>query len=97
MSRSFLNVTWVILAVSVGWFVANALQVFLICRPFESNWDITITAVCGNRPAAFTAIGAIHMVIDITIMLFPVRFISQLQMPTAAKFGLCLVFMLGLS
>lgn len=83
--QSFLKATWVILGVSVGWCVANVLQVFFICRPFASSWDSTVTAVCGNHPVVFTAIGAVQMVIDVTIMLLPVHFVSKLQMLTSAK------------
>lgn len=96
MSKSFLVATWVILGTSVAWFIANVLQVFLICRPFASNWDITMSGVCGNRPVAFTAIGATHMVIDVAITLLPVHFISKLQMKTSAKLGICLIFLIGL-
>lgn len=85
-----------ILGISIAWFLANIIQVFVICRPFASNWDVTITAVCGNRPAAFTAIGAAHMVIDVAIMLLPVHYIRQLQMPTSSKLGICLIFLVGL-
>lgn len=97
VSQSFLVATWVILAVSIAWFVANVLQVFLICRPFASNWDISIIGICGNRPVAFTTIGATHMLIDIAIMLLPVHFICKLQMRTSAKLGICLIFLIGLS
>lgn len=43
------------------------------------------------------AIGAVHMVIDVAIMLLPVHFVSKLQMPTSAKLGICLVFLIGFS
>jgi hypothetical protein len=86
----------VLLALVVAWYIANIFQVFFICKPFQSNWDVTITAICGNRPAAYTAIGAINMITDFVIMILPIPFVRQLHMPLSSKVGLCLIFMIGL-
>jgi len=99
--RIFINegmrkATLIVMGVVVAWWVANNLQIFLICTPFNSNWDVTVKSHCGNRPAAFTTIGAINMVTDVIIMLLPIHFVRKLQMPSSSKIGVCVIFGLGL-
>lgn len=96
VSPSFIKATWVLLIFVVLWYMANVFQVFFICRPFISNWDITVTAICGDRPTAYAVIGAINMATDFIIMILPIHFIRQLQMPASSKVGVSVIFLIGL-
>lgn len=96
VSQRFIKATWILLAIVCAWYIANILQVFFICRPFRANWDITVKAVCGDRPVAYTVVGAVNMITDFAIMVLPIRFVWELQMPTSSKIGVCFIFMIGL-
>lgn len=88
--------TWVVLAVICAWFIGNVLQVFTICRPLVSNWDVSVKAVCGDRPVAYTVMGSINVATDATLMILPVPYITKLQMSTSSKIGVSMTFLFGL-
>lgn len=72
------------------------MQVFLICRPVNANWDTRVqNRVCGNVIAAYIALGVIHLVTDLIIMFLPVPFVRKLQMDASTKIGLYVMFALG--
>lgn len=78
------------------WSVGNIMQVFLICRPFRSSWDITVKGTCGNRQGSFIAIGAFNVVTDWIILTLPIPTVWKLQMPRSGKIALTFVFTIGL-
>jgi hypothetical protein len=88
--------TKIVMGVVLLWSCANIIQVFLICRPFRSTYDITVTGTCGNRQGSFIAIGAFNVVTDFIILLLPVPTVWKLHMPTSAKVALTGVFSVGL-
>ncbi|RDW56862.1 hypothetical protein BP5796_12929 [Coleophoma crateriformis] len=97
VNDEFIKAVKIVAAIVVAWWTANVLQVFLICTPFKLNYDVTITGTCGNRPAAYTAIGAINLITDVAILLLPIPTVWKLQMPVSSKIGICGVFAIGLS
>lgn len=78
------------------WSVANVLQVFVICRPFASSYDLTVPGKCGNRISSFIAIGAFNIITDVLILTLPLTTIWALKMKTSAKLGITIVFLMGL-
>jgi hypothetical protein len=77
------------------WSAANVLLLFLICRPFASNYDLTVPGVCGDRPTAFIAIGAFNIISDILILLLPIPTIWSLRAQKKMKIGLTIIFSFG--
>lgn len=91
--------TWgvrVTAAAVVLWMVSVVLETFLLCRPLAFNWDTTIDGVCGDRNAVFVIAGVTNMITDFMVLLLPVPCILKLQMPPGQKFGLLLVFCMGI-
>lgn len=84
------------MAVTLLWSAGNIIQVFVICRPFRSSWDITVPGVCGNRQGSFIAIGVFNVVTDFIILLLPIPTVWGLQMRKSAKVALTGVFCVGL-
>ncbi|KAF2136955.1 uncharacterized protein K452DRAFT_362205 [Aplosporella prunicola CBS 121167] len=96
--KRFQTAVYWCLGLIVAIFIANALQIFLICRPVAGNWDPLIPGlVCGSRPISFAIIGALNMVTDLIIILLPLPLVLGLQMDRRTKWGLCLMFGLGFS
>ncbi|KAI9823825.1 MAG: hypothetical protein M1819_001126 [Sarea resinae] len=79
-----------------SWAIANVLQVFLICRPFRYNWDVTIKGTCGNRNADYAAIGALNIATDVMVLTLPLRPVWKLQTANTVKVGLSGIFAIGL-
>lgn len=83
-------------AAVIMWMVSVVLETFLLCRPLAFNWDTTIDGVCGDRNAVFVIAGVTNMITDFMVLLVPVPCILKLQMPVGQKFGLLLVFCMGI-
>lgn len=99
--RVFVNdrfrfITFVVIGVVSAWTLANILLLFLICRPFAANYDLTIDGVCGDRPTAFIAIGAYNIITDVIILVLPIPTIWSLRAQRKWKIGLTAIFLLGL-
>ncbi|KAF2139197.1 uncharacterized protein K452DRAFT_232914, partial [Aplosporella prunicola CBS 121167] len=87
----------VVMVIVWGWAFSIVIEGFLLCRPLAFNWDQTLPGgVCGDRNAAFVAAGALNMITDVMVLVLPIPYIWALQVPASRKFGLCLIFCLGL-
>lgn len=85
-----------LMAVVTCWWVANVLQVFLVCRPFKINWSPFTPGVCGNRALAFVLLATFNIITDIGILVLPLPYIRALQMEAKKKWGLAAMFSIGL-
>ena len=90
VSRPFRIASWVFCFGCTGaYWLGSVLQVFLICRPLEFNWNPTIPGgKCASQNVTFSTIGAFNLVTDLTIMILPLRFVFKLQMSALTKYAL---------
>ncbi|GME24671.1 putative integral membrane protein [Neofusicoccum parvum] len=96
-NKEFKVWVWVCMFLVGGYWLGSMLQIFLICSPFEMNWNPTIPGGhCASYNVAFTTIGCVNMVTDLIIMLLPLPFIRNLQMAIGTKIGLYVIFLIGL-
>ncbi|KAJ5359268.1 uncharacterized protein N7496_011681 [Penicillium cataractarum] len=95
VSREFRIASWVCMGCACAYWVGSVLQVFLICSPFEKNWNPTLPGHCANQNVAFSTIGALNLFTDVMIILLPIRFIWKLQMSLGTKMALYGIFGLG--
>lgn len=95
-SQRFRILTFGCMTVVALWWIANVLQIFLICRPFKMNWDSTVQGTCGNRPLTYALVGAVNIATDVTTLLLPVPTVWGLQMPKRLKVGITAIFCIGL-
>ena len=85
------------LGLSICWSVMTILIGFLICTPLSYNWDTTIPGGhCGNQNAAYSAVSAIDIGIDVLIFVVPLPHIWKLHVQTVTKVALSFLFGLGL-
>lgn len=96
INKGFIFAVEIMIGIVIAWWTANVLQVFLICRPFNMNWNVNVEGVCGDRPAAYTAFGAINLITDVAILLLPIPTVWKLKMPVSSKVGICAIFAIGL-
>lgn len=96
INSGFVLAVQIMIGVVLCWLSAIILQAFLICRPFNANWDISIRGSCDNRPFVYTANGAVGLITDVVILLLPVPTVLKLQMPLSTKLGIIAIFAIGL-
>lgn len=95
--ESFRKWIWTCMGLVAGYWLGSMLQIFLICTPFEMNWNPTIPGGhCASYNVAFVTIGLVNMITDLIIMLLPIPFIRKLQMAIGTKLGLVAIFTIGL-
>jgi hypothetical protein len=95
--QNFRKWVWVCMFLVGGYWLGSMLQFFLICTPFEMNWNSTIPGGhCASYNVAFVTIGIFNMITDLIIMLLPIPFIRKIQMAIGIKIGLTAIFGIGL-
>jgi hypothetical protein len=83
---------WVCIGVIVAYWTRCMLQAFLICRPFERNWNPFISGHCASYKVAFVTTGVFNAITDLIIIALPIPVISSLHLATATKIGLVAIF-----
>ncbi len=79
------------------WMIAAVLIGFLNCHPLQIGWDPLIPGgKCGDQILLFAASGLAGVMTDFFIFLVPIPVILKLDLPRASKFGLLLIFGLGI-
>ncbi|KAI4147760.1 MAG: hypothetical protein L6R39_003013, partial [Caloplaca ligustica] len=88
---------YIISVVCVAWFIAFVVSTFLICRPLACFWDKTITGCkCTNlKHIAYYVTSPPDILTNIAILILPIPWLWNLQMPTRRKFAIIIIFLLG--
>ncbi|OSS43564.1 hypothetical protein B5807_11729 [Epicoccum nigrum] len=86
---------WGCIGIVVAYWTGCMLQAFLICRPFERNWNPFIPGHCASYEVAFVTTGVFNAITDLIIIALPIPVISSLHLATATKIGLIAIFAVG--
>ncbi|MCJ1466209.1 hypothetical protein MMC07_004828 [Pseudocyphellaria aurata] len=86
--------TFFMMGVAMCWMLSAVVGGCFQCRPLSSTWTHR-PADCNARVRFWVAIGISHIVIDILILLLPVRMVWKLLVPLTTKIGLYFLFGLG--
>lgn len=93
----FRRAIYVVGAVVLAWAISSILETFLLCTPFEYNWNPAVEGGrCANRNAAFIATGVLNLVTDLMVLSLPLSHIWALQLPLGQRLGLLVIFSLGM-
>lgn len=76
--------------------IAGILEAFLICRPYEKNYHADVPGTCGNIQIFYIWLSALNLFSDIVILLLPLPFLYNLQMPLKKRLGVISMFMVGI-
>ena len=83
---------WILCAI---WFVGVELGTLMQCLPPQGLWDFKVTCKYFNEELFFLMAELSNCLIDVTIIILPVREIIKLQLPARNKVLLSLIFMVG--
>ena len=70
-------------------------RTFLLCRPVEYNWNKFVHGTCAFEGLAFLLQGIMNLILDVVIILLPMRMLWRLQMPLLKKIGIIAMFGIG--
>lgn len=69
---------------------------FAGCQPLERFWNFWVSGHCVDRKARNIVTGSFNVILDVLILLLPQPVIWKLQMTSARKIGIFVVFSVGL-
>lgn len=94
---SFMRVVYIYMVIQIMWGVAGFLQLLLLCRPIQYNWDKTIPGgVCGSYEKAYVSAHIIIFCLDFGTAVLPIPILWNLQMETRKKLGISIMFAIGI-
>jgi hypothetical protein len=88
--------TKIIGAISMAWGIETALVGTFSCTPVRAFWDLTVKErTCINTTAFFIANSTAHVLLDICILVLPVKRVWALKMSLRQKVVVSFMFLLG--
>ncbi|KAJ6115228.1 hypothetical protein N7486_001006 [Penicillium sp. IBT 16267x] len=78
------------------YWVASILTIALLCRPINSNWNITVKGTCGDVAKTEYASAGFNLIIDFLVVALPMPIVWTLKMPKERKVSVTAAFLLGL-
>jgi hypothetical protein len=69
---------------------------FLYCIPMRHFWDPTVPGECFNFDNFFLVMSIVEIIIDVALLLLPLRMIANLQLNLQKKLMLSGIFALGI-
>ncbi|KAL2163270.1 hypothetical protein VTH06DRAFT_5326 [Thermothelomyces fergusii] len=95
VDKSFRIAVYIVMFISSGYSIPNALIFLYMCRPIRSVWDWTVPGTCINQQAIFDACNILNMVTDYMILLLPFWMLRPLRIPLSKKLGIGFVLAAG--
>jgi hypothetical protein len=86
----------IVAAVNIAFYSAALISTHLACQPYRRNWDKTIPGTCIDIKIINLSTAIINFILDIAILILPQKIIWGLQMSTQRKFGMSIIFAIGI-
>ncbi|MCJ1389190.1 hypothetical protein MMC18_002045 [Xylographa bjoerkii] len=84
-----------LIVLSVLYGMVSVLEIFLICRPLAAAWDNNINGECGQEVLSYVVLETFGLMLDLIILVLPLRPIWRLHLPLGRKVGLSCIFSIG--
>lgn len=96
-SRNFRRELAVVIFLVIGWWVGCTVATLTDCIPMYYNWINALDdpRYCFNFNIFWMASGICEMLIDIVVLVLPIRMIHQLHMSLGRKISVAGIFLLG--
>lgn len=84
-----------LIVVSTMWFIAAQVANLLTCQPIDSFWNRLKPGKCFSFSAMYLGTGVVDAVIDLAILLLPIRMAFKLHLPKRSRIAVAGIFSLG--
>ncbi|KAF2248053.1 hypothetical protein BU26DRAFT_551453 [Trematosphaeria pertusa] len=95
ITKGYQRASLAVMAVATAWFIATQIVNLLTCQPIDSFWRRLKVGTCLNFNVMFLVTGIFDTVIDMVILLLPVRMALALQLPMRTRIAVAGIFALG--
>ncbi|OAL29503.1 hypothetical protein AYO20_09143 [Fonsecaea nubica] len=95
-SRNFRIAAYIVMFICFGTAIGTIIPTIFACHPIQKAWTPTLPGTCIWTPGIWYSSSSINIATDVMIIVLPIAQIRSLKLPKAQKFGLALLFSLGL-
>ncbi|KAI1369439.1 hypothetical protein F5Y08DRAFT_293301 [Xylaria arbuscula] len=92
---AFFWVSWATLTFNVVWWSQTLIVLNAQCTPHSLIWDKTLSGSCIQQKLHDLIAAVFNLIMDLIIFGLPQRVIWKLQLPLRKRFGLSIIFALG--
>ncbi|KAI0974904.1 hypothetical protein F4678DRAFT_421202 [Xylaria arbuscula] len=93
---AFFWICWATLTFNVVWWSQTLIVLNVQCTPHSLIWDKTLAGSCIQQKLHDLIAAVLNLLMDLIIFALPQRVIWRLQLPLRKRFGLSLVFAIGI-
>ncbi|KAI8653982.1 hypothetical protein NCS56_01354000 [Fusarium sp. Ph1] len=95
--RTFRRIVQVLAGLFITYAIVYAMISLFGCQPIKASWDLVAMATgkCVDKFGFFLAASVANVVMDLIILLLPLRIVIPLQIPRRQKLSLLLLFTTG--
>lgn len=97
--KGFRAIVWVLIGITCVYGVSYQIISIFLCRPVRANWDLSLASdpstKCIDKLIPYLLLSVANIVMDVAILLLPIRIVIPLQMPTRQKISIFLIFATG--
>jgi hypothetical protein len=94
-TQPFRKLCFILMVISTMWFIAATVINLVTCIPVDSFWNRLKPGRCINFNTFSLGVGILDILIDVIILILPVRAVTSLQLPTRTKAMVSGIFLLG--
>lgn len=80
---------------SVIWYIGSVIAIITSCLPVQAFWDRSVPGKCQETNVLGSWITSTELVTSILVIVLPLPWLWQLQLPRAKKIALGGIFLLG--
>ncbi|KAF2446604.1 hypothetical protein P171DRAFT_472077 [Karstenula rhodostoma CBS 690.94] len=95
VTQCYRRISLGLMILSTSWFISTEVANLLSCQPMDAFWHRTKPGKCLNFNALFIGTALVEAVIDLIILLLPLRVILTLHLPMRTRVAVAGIFALG--
>ncbi|KAF2011503.1 hypothetical protein BU24DRAFT_466203 [Aaosphaeria arxii CBS 175.79] len=95
ITTGYKQVSLALMVLSTAWYIASQVANLLTCQPVDSFWNRRKPGKCSNFNAMYLGTGTVDLLIDVAILVLPIRMAFNLHLPTRTKVAVAGIFSLG--
>ncbi|KAF2106037.1 hypothetical protein BDV96DRAFT_675857 [Lophiotrema nucula] len=95
VTTGYRRISLALTLLSTTWYIAAQVANLLTCQPIDSFWHRLKPGKCFNFNAMYLGTGIVDLLIDIGILVLPIRMACKLHLPTRTRVAVAGIFALG--
>lgn len=95
-NRTFFFVSTALIAINMIFYTSLVFVSIFTCKPIEKVWHPWVEGKCIDRRKRDLTVSSMNLMLDVFIFILPQRVVWHLNLNPQRKFGLAIVFSVGL-